>query len=30
MSYRDMDLIEYSVYGEVHRYDSEKQVVIKQ
>ena len=30
LNQRDMDLIEYAVYGEVHRYDFETKVVTKQ
>jgi len=29
LGFRDMDLIEYSVYGEIHRYDYETKVVSK-
>ena len=29
LNYRDMDLIEYATYGEVHRYDHEAKVVSK-
>ena len=29
LDYKDMDLIEYAVYGEVHRYDKETKAVVK-
>lgn len=30
LNYRDMDLMEYAVYGEVHRYIQETKTVVKE